>query len=490
VATATNDNGVSISATSTPTAIVTDPAVVATGGFALKVTQGVDPGPQVVATFTDPGGPEPNTADHYSATINWGDGSAARAGTISFDAATSRFTVTGDHTYATIGTFTIITTINHEGVVSSATSSAVSSSSLEPGKVTGGGEIGKGRNLEIEAQSDDDDGPKGRPEGEVEYQDKANGINLHSTCITLVGVQDDGVHAVITGTATVNGVAGYSFTVTVADKGEPGIGKDQFRIQISGRISYDSNAFAANAGLLTSGNIQVHREKEHENEHCNSRDDSDRDKGRSGCFGGFASVALPTATIPVPTWSPAEPVIISTPPDLKTIQGITIFSSTPAQTLGGGSKPAGKTTGVASLLDEPGSDPAALAPVDETAFTLPTDPVRALVFDAGRMLDDGAEGFTFEGLASRLRLVAMAESAPVSTIVFDENSGEFVAVEALALRRWLEHGVVTDADSAKATPNVDFRTADDTSAVRSSAPVIHWTGSFADVRSPGQDSRA
>jgi hypothetical protein len=191
VATATNDNGVSISAASTPTAIVADPAVVATGGFALKVTQGVDPGPQVVATFTDPGGPEPNTADHYGATINWGDGSAASAGTISFDAATSRFTVTGDHTYATIGTFTVITTINHEGVVSSATSSAASSSTLEPGKVTGGGEIGKGRNFAIEAQSDDDDGPKGRPEGEVEYQDKAHGIDLHSTSITLVGVQAD-----------------------------------------------------------------------------------------------------------------------------------------------------------------------------------------------------------------------------------------------------------------------------------------------------------
>jgi hypothetical protein len=114
VATATNDNGVGISAASAPTATVADPAVIATGGYQLKVTQGIDPGPQVVATFTDPGGAEAATADHYTATIDWGDRSAATAGIISFDAASGRYLVTGDHGYLQTGTFIITTTINHE----------------------------------------------------------------------------------------------------------------------------------------------------------------------------------------------------------------------------------------------------------------------------------------------------------------------------------------------------------------------------------------
>ena len=44
-----------------------------------------------------------------------------------------------------------------------------------------------------------------------------------------VGVQTHNVHARITGTATVNGVSGRSFTLTIADNGEPGRGVDQFR---------------------------------------------------------------------------------------------------------------------------------------------------------------------------------------------------------------------------------------------------------------------
>jgi hypothetical protein len=250
VSTTIADKGGS-SVTVRSTASISDPAVIATGGYQLRVLQGVDPGSQVVAAFTDPGGPEGNTPDHYSASINWGDGSPAALGTISFDANSKVFTVTGDHVYQQAGNFAITTTIDHEGIISTATSTA---QALQPGKVTGGGEIGKGRNFGFTAQSDS----SGQAKGNLEYQDKANGINLHSVSITLVGVQSDGMHAVITGTATVNGVAGYSFTAMMADNGEPGIGVDQFRIQISDSIHYDSNAFAANNGLLTSGNIQVH----------------------------------------------------------------------------------------------------------------------------------------------------------------------------------------------------------------------------------------
>jgi hypothetical protein len=105
--------------------------------------------------------------------------------------------------------------------------------------------------------------------GNLAYHDKANAINLHSTSITSVFIQRDNVHAIFTGTATVNGVAGYAFTVSIEDNGdgkqqehddeEPGIGVDRFRLQFSGPTRYDSNAVAAAGGLLTAGHIEVHR---------------------------------------------------------------------------------------------------------------------------------------------------------------------------------------------------------------------------------------
>ncbi|MDR3637282.1 MAG: ice-binding family protein, partial [Isosphaeraceae bacterium] len=102
---------------------ITDPSVIATGGFTLAVAFGTPTGLQTVATFTDPGGAEPNPNDpdppdlngHYAATINWGDGSPNTPGTITFNAVTQVFTVSGDHTYTTgSGAFPITVTIDHE----------------------------------------------------------------------------------------------------------------------------------------------------------------------------------------------------------------------------------------------------------------------------------------------------------------------------------------------------------------------------------------
>ena len=84
---------------------------------------------QAVATFTDPGGPEPNSSDpsgsignHYQATIDWGDTSDPDIGTIGLSGST--FTVTGSHTYAKEGTYTITTMIDHEGVITTVTGTA------------------------------------------------------------------------------------------------------------------------------------------------------------------------------------------------------------------------------------------------------------------------------------------------------------------------------------------------------------------------------
>jgi hypothetical protein len=110
-------------ASATSTADVSDPAVLATGGFTVSGTEAVDSSSQIVATFKDPAGPE--TLANYSATVAWGDGSTS-AGTISFDSGTQVFTVSGHHTYAEQGTPTIAVTIHHD----SAADATVTSSAL------------------------------------------------------------------------------------------------------------------------------------------------------------------------------------------------------------------------------------------------------------------------------------------------------------------------------------------------------------------------
>ena len=112
---------------------VSDPAVLATG---VPVFGKVGLAPTVpTAVFTDPGGAEPNPSDpgaipnHYTATIDWGDSTPATAGTITYVGApgskTGTFTVSGSHAYAQEGTYTVTTTINHEGLITTTTSTAI-----------------------------------------------------------------------------------------------------------------------------------------------------------------------------------------------------------------------------------------------------------------------------------------------------------------------------------------------------------------------------
>jgi VCBS repeat-containing protein len=131
-----------------------------------------------------------------------------------------------------------------------------------PGKITGGGSIDERvRNFGFVVQTKVRDGELSYT-GSLQYHDKALGYNLHSTSITLIRIDPDGVHGMFQGTATLNGVAGYTFTVWVEDNGEPGSLVDRFRIEINGPggFHYDSNDFATRGGLLDrGGNIQVHR---------------------------------------------------------------------------------------------------------------------------------------------------------------------------------------------------------------------------------------
>jgi len=373
--------------------------------------------------------------------------------------------------------------------------------------VTGGGEIGTGRNFGFTAQSDSG----GKASGELEYQDKANGINLHSASITSVGVQSDGIHAVVTGTATVNGVAGYSFTVTVADNGEPGIGVDQFRIQITGPMRYDSNSFAANAGLLTSGNIQVHAARGAPSTSAsvaapaatilNSSINSSTNAGTApdvqsptiAVAAPSISVTAPIAALPVignaagttnqtgSTLTTVAPAIATAAPPSAPVQVSGLSTLAPAPTPGGGSTPAGKK--LASLFGQFSSEASGFGALNELAlaFNRP-DSFRTFASNS-EMLDDGADGFTFEALAPRLRIAAAPTSTSISLKVFDEDSGELLDIEELAMRRWLLDGL-TSSETMKATPKMPSTDSGHPEPDAANAPVIDWAATFAKPRWP------
>lgn len=98
------------SVTVTDTAIISDPPVVAQGGFTYTANEGATPVLQTLATFTDPGGALP--VSHYSASINWGDGNTTPGTIVSLG---GQFSVRGGHTYAEEGSGAISVAIVHDG---------------------------------------------------------------------------------------------------------------------------------------------------------------------------------------------------------------------------------------------------------------------------------------------------------------------------------------------------------------------------------------
>jgi uncharacterized repeat protein (TIGR01451 family) len=127
-------------ATVTVTQTQTDQSITA-AGVSISATEG-----QLftgdVATFTDPDANA--TAAEYSATIDWGDGSATSAGTISGPTG-GPFTVRGSHTYADEGTYTVtvhITDSDSTNAADATSTAHVADATLTPGplSLTGGTE--------------------------------------------------------------------------------------------------------------------------------------------------------------------------------------------------------------------------------------------------------------------------------------------------------------------------------------------------------------
>jgi hypothetical protein len=113
--------------------------------------------------------------------------------------------------------------------------------------VTGGGEINETSpsgfgNFGFNAQT------KGSGiSGQLEYQNHASNVNVHSTSITSLCVT--GNSATFSGTCTKNNTS-CTFKVEIQDNGEPGDGVDRFTISVNGG--------PAEGGVITKGNIQVH----------------------------------------------------------------------------------------------------------------------------------------------------------------------------------------------------------------------------------------
>jgi hypothetical protein len=107
---------------------VTDPAVIAQGGYTIKAIERQAFASFKVATFVDPAGAEPNADDpdpalshHYTATIDWGDATSSE-GLISQSAGV--FVVQGSHAYSEQGSYPITVTVHHESAAPAVAQSA------------------------------------------------------------------------------------------------------------------------------------------------------------------------------------------------------------------------------------------------------------------------------------------------------------------------------------------------------------------------------
>jgi hypothetical protein len=121
------------------TATVADAALLVTGASPIVGTEGTALNSVAVATFTDPGGHE-DPMGEYSASIDWGDNNTT-TGSITYDAPSQTFTVSGSHTYAEEGSYTVTTTVHHDTSdsappVSVTTSADISDAALSTPSVT------------------------------------------------------------------------------------------------------------------------------------------------------------------------------------------------------------------------------------------------------------------------------------------------------------------------------------------------------------------
>jgi uncharacterized repeat protein (TIGR01451 family) len=165
-----------------------------------------------VATFTDPD--TAATASEYLATIDWGDGSATSAGTISGSAGS--FSVAGTHTYAEEGSFPVtvtITDVDEAGNTDTANSTAtVADAALHAGTLTvpSSTSLGNPTNVSFSFNDDNTGAPGSDFTATIDWGDSSSSPGV---------ISGSGGSYVASGGHTYAAAGPYTITVTVVDEG-------------------------------------------------------------------------------------------------------------------------------------------------------------------------------------------------------------------------------------------------------------------------------
>jgi hypothetical protein len=227
-----------------------------------------------VASFTDAG-----KSDTHTCSVSWDDATPNTAGTVTETAGTGSGSCAASHAYTAAGVYTIRVTITDDDGGSGYAEVMVVVYDASAGFVTGGGWIDvqpgsypadptlSGRaNFGFNSQY-----KKGAmvPTGNTEFQFQVGNLNFHSEDYSWMVVS--GSKAQYRGTGTINGVAGYDFTLTAYD-GDLGGGPssyDRFRIVITrhsnGALVFDNRNGAsmdmdsANPQNIAGGSIVIHK---------------------------------------------------------------------------------------------------------------------------------------------------------------------------------------------------------------------------------------
>jgi PKD repeat protein len=220
------------------------------------------------ATFTDPG-----VNDTHTAKWDWGDGTPPSDGTVD----QVNDTVTGSHTYAAAGVYTVKLTVTDDGGSVTTTFQYVVVYDASAGFVTGGGWIDSPAGALAAAPTLTGRANFGfvskyqkgatTPTGQTQFQFTVGNLNFHSTSYDWLVVA--GARAQYKGTGTINGSGNYKFLLTAIDGQLPGGGgDDKFRIKIwdetNGIVTvvYDNQMGLADDGnpttLLGGGSIKIH----------------------------------------------------------------------------------------------------------------------------------------------------------------------------------------------------------------------------------------
>jgi hypothetical protein len=122
--------------------------------------------------------------------------------------------------------------------------------------MTGGGKLGTGRDIATFGLNAGSRGSGGL-HGQLQYNDHAQSLKVHSQSIDSFDLIAGTTCVTFSGSARVNDVDGYGFTVNSAcDNGQPGVGLDSLDISVKGPGGFSYGR----SGKLTGGNLQLHPE--------------------------------------------------------------------------------------------------------------------------------------------------------------------------------------------------------------------------------------